>query len=79
VKPRTALIYCVCVMFASMAVMGGVSLLMVRRSEQKFCALIVAQDDGYNAPVPAGTPPLTERGRRIAEAIHRLRQDLACE
>lgn len=47
-------------------------------SERKWCRLMVTLDEGYNAPVQPGQPPLTERGRRLAEGIHDVRKSLPC-
>ena len=51
----------------------------VRESERKWCEIIPILDEGYNAPVQSGQPPLSERGRRLAKAIHDFRTDLPCD
>ncbi len=79
VADRRGLIYPIVIVFLSMLIMGGVSFAMVRELGQKFCTLMVLLDDGYNAPVQPGQPALTERGKRIAAAVHDLRQSLGCD
>ena len=64
--------------FLSMLIMGAVSFALVRPQGQKFCNLMTLLDEGYNAPVQAGQPPLNERGQRIAAAVHELRDSLSC-
>ena len=44
-----------------------------RASDQKFCDLISAQDDAWSE-----TTPTTVTGRRVAEAMRKLRRDLDC-
>lgn len=79
VADRRGLIYPIVIVFLSMLIMGGVSFAMVRQQGQKFCNLMTLLDEGYNAPVQPGQPPLNERGQRIAAAIHDLRQSLSCD
>jgi hypothetical protein len=62
----------------STVIMGAASWWMAHRSEQKWCALLVTLDEGYNAPVQPGAPPLNERGQRIAAQIHALRDSFDC-
>jgi hypothetical protein len=45
---------------------------VVRLSERKWCELVSTLDAGYGEPV-AGSPPLNERGKKIARDIHDLR------
>lgn len=51
----------------------------VKLTERKFCDLLILLDEGYNAPVRADSPPLSERGARIAAATHKLRASLGCD
>lgn len=47
------------------------------QSEQAWCGVITVIDDGYRNPVP-GAPPLTPRGRKIAEGIAEIRLKYRC-
>lgn len=76
---RPEVLRLVVALFLSMLIMGTVNLVFIRYTEQKFCTLLTLLDDGYNAPVQPGQPPLTERGKRIADATHLLRVDLGCD
>jgi hypothetical protein len=51
----------------------AISLRAQAESSRKFCAIVVAQDDAWSE-----TTPQTPTGRRVAEAIRRLRGDLEC-
>jgi hypothetical protein len=51
----------------------------VRESERKWCEMMLILDEGYNAPVQPGQPELTERGKRLAVAIHNFRASLPCD
>jgi hypothetical protein len=42
-------------------------------SQRKFCEIVIAQDDAWSE-----TTPTTATGRRVAEAVRKLRQDLGC-
>lgn len=44
-----------------------------RESDRRWCSLLVTLDSAYGS-----TPPTTELGRRVAAAIHALRDDLEC-
>ena len=48
-----------------------VSTTLVRTSERKFCAVLMAND--------SSSPPTTQRGRDIAEKMKVLRVQLGCE
>lgn len=76
---RQRLLYTMLVVFISMLILTGVNFLLLRASERKWCDLFVLLDDGYNAPVQPGQPPLNERGKRIAAAIHERRTTLSCD
>lgn len=67
----------ICVISSALTAVA-VAGIAVRLSERKFCSLMVILDEGYSAPVSPGTPPLSERGQRIASAIADLRRSLHC-
>ncbi len=78
-RDTRGLVYPIIVAFCSMLVMGVVTFALIRWSERQWCGLIAVLDEGYNAPVQPGQPPLNERGRRIADNIHELRGSLGCD
>lgn len=50
----------------------------LRQSQQAWCDLFAALDEGYTEPAPAGTPPLTARGKKIAAALAGIRDTYRC-
>lgn len=44
-----------------------------RESDRRWCDLLSTLDEAYSS-----TPPSTDLGRRVADAIHSLRVDLDC-
>jgi hypothetical protein len=50
-----------------------ISLHAQAESERKLCGIVIAQDDAYT-----DTPPTTPTGKRVAEAMDKLRRDLGC-
>lgn len=48
-----------------------------RESDLVWCGVVTVLDDGYRDPAP-GSPPLTERGKRIAEGIAAVRLKYDC-
>lgn len=69
--------YMVLAIFASSIATGTLALVLALRanseSDRKLCGIVVAQDDAYSQ-----TTPSTETGRRLAEALGKLRRDLHC-
>lgn len=51
----------------------AISLHSQAESERKFCEIIVSQDDAWSE-----TTPSTATGRRVADAVAKLRRDLGC-
>lgn len=50
----------------------------ISRMEHKFCDLVVLSDDAYKQPLPPGIP-VTATRQKLAEANHKLREDLNCD
>jgi hypothetical protein len=50
-----------------------ISLHAQAESERRLCGVIIAQDDAWSE-----TTPSTVTGRRVAEAVAKLRRDLGC-
>lgn len=48
-----------------------------RESELVWCGVVTVLDDGYREPAP-GSPPLTERGEKIARGIAAVRLKYEC-
>ncbi|GAA2681648.1 hypothetical protein [Actinoplanes palleronii] len=69
--------YLVLAILLSSGLTGAVAIVWGRvdraESDRKFCDLISAQDDAWSE-----TTPTTITGRRVAEAMRKLRQDLDC-
>jgi len=49
-----------------------------RQSEQAWCGLFSVLNEGYTEPPPAGSPPLTARGKKIAVALAEIRTTYRC-
>jgi hypothetical protein len=49
-----------------------------RQSEQAWCGLLSVLNEGYTEPAPAGTPPLTARGKKIAVALAEIQNTYRC-
>jgi hypothetical protein len=75
-RPRS-LWYALLAAFLSSLLMGGVAIQYAdwvnRRSERKWCHLIVLLDRPYTERAPQ-----SELGKAIAEALHKLRRDFGC-
>lgn len=56
----------------------GFSAYNTRRSEQVWCDVVNTLNEAYVSPDP-GSPPLTPRGRQIAEGIARVRHAYGCD
>lgn len=69
--------YTLIAVLVSSVVTGSVAIVWGRidraESERKFCAIVVAQDDAWSE-----TTPTSVTGRRVADAIAKLRRDLGC-
>jgi hypothetical protein len=69
--------YIVLAIFLSSVSTGAVAVVIAlnaqSESERKLCGIVVAQDDAYSQ-----TTPSTETGRRLADALGKLRRDLHC-
>lgn len=48
-----------------------------RQSEKAWCDVVSTLDDAYRNPDP-GSPPLTARGKKIADGISRVRVQYHC-
>ena len=59
--------------FAASMVSDHESDIKNEENDRKWCTLLVEMDEAYGA-----SPPSTETGRRIAQAIHQRRVDLGC-
>ncbi|GIE35887.1 hypothetical protein Ait01nite_089320 [Actinoplanes italicus] len=51
----------------------AISLHSQAESERKFCEIVISQDDAWSESTPT-----TATGRRVAEAVAKLRRDLGC-
>lgn len=51
----------------------AISLHAQAENTRKLCGIVIAQDDAWSE-----TTPTTVTGRRVAEAVHKLRRDLGC-
>ncbi len=69
--------YALAMAFVSMLLLTVVSVLYaqhaVDRGGRKFCTLVVGLDEANHE-----SPPLTDRGRQLADDMTRLRRDLGC-
>jgi hypothetical protein len=76
-NPRRGVIYSLIISFASVIVvsLGGIFYTnhVDRESNQKLCVMIVAVDDAFK-----DTAPTAPSGLKVADAFHRLRNDLEC-
>lgn len=69
--------YVLVAILASSLATGALALVIALKanaeSDRKLCGIVTAQDDAYSQTTPA-----TETGRRLAQALDKLRRDLHC-
>jgi hypothetical protein len=73
---------CLAIFVSSFLLAGAAlwtSIVYADRQEKKLCEVVVLSDDAYHQPRPAGAPPITPTGRKIADGMHRLRSEIGCK